>query len=72
MYKDSWIKDNVFIYEIEKQRQSKILVDIYDTVMNMCGVKTFQNFFYKINNIRNSKSVVKNEIVTSTHHTYDI
>ena len=33
-----------------------MIVDIYGTVMNMCGVKTFQNFFYKIHNIRNSKS----------------
>ena len=37
----------------------------------MCGVKTFQNFFYIMNNIRNSKSVVKKEIATNTHHNYD-
>ena len=40
--------------------------------MNMYGVKTFQDFFYKIHNIRNSKSIVKNEIVTNTHHKYAI
>ena len=37
----------------------------------MCGVKTFQIFFLnKINNIRNSKSVVKSEIVTNTKDVY--
>ena len=36
------------------------MVGLYGTVIDMRGVKTSQNF-YKIHNIRNSKSVVKND-----------